>query len=42
MSLPLEGVRILSLAEQYPGPFATLVMADLGADVIVVERPPAG
>ncbi|TDY23004.1 crotonobetainyl-CoA:carnitine CoA-transferase CaiB-like acyl-CoA transferase [Paraburkholderia sp. BL6665CI2N2] len=42
MSLPLEGIRILSLAEQYPGPFATLVMADLGADVIVVERPPAG
>jgi crotonobetainyl-CoA:carnitine CoA-transferase CaiB-like acyl-CoA transferase len=38
MILPLEGVRILTLAEQYPGPFATLVAADLGAEVIIVER----
>ena len=39
---PLEGVRIVSLAEQYPGPYATLLLADLGADVILVERPGAG
>ena len=26
---PLAGVRIVSLAEQYPGPYATLLMADL-------------
>lgn len=42
MTLPLEGIRVLSLAQQYPGPFATLVMADLGAEVILVERPPEG
>lgn len=42
MTLPLEGIRVLSLAEQYPGPFATLVLADLGAEVILVERPLAG
>lgn len=30
MTLPLEGIRVLSLAQQYPGPFSTLVMADLG------------
>lgn len=42
MSLPLDGIRIINLAEQYPGPFATLLMADLGADVIVVERPSGG
>ena len=42
MSLPLEGIRVLTLAEQYPGPFATLILADLGADVIIVERPPGG
>lgn len=40
--LPLTGVRILSLAEQYPGPFATMLLADLGADVILVERPEGG
>lgn len=41
-SLPLAGVRVLSLAEQYPGPYATLLLADLGADVILVERPDGG
>lgn len=39
---PLAGVRVLSLAEQYPGPYATLLLADLGADVILVERPHGG
>lgn len=39
---PLSGVRVLSLAEQYPGPFATMLLADLGADVILVERPGTG
>lgn len=38
----LEGVRVISLAEQYPGPYATLLMSDLGADVIQVERPGIG
>lgn len=42
MPAPLEGIRILSLAEQFPGPFATLMLADLGADVILVERPEGG
>lgn len=42
MTLPLKGVRIISLAEQYPGPYANLLMADLGADVIQVERPAGG
>jgi crotonobetainyl-CoA:carnitine CoA-transferase CaiB-like acyl-CoA transferase len=37
-----EGVRILSLAELYPGPFAGMLFADLGADVILVERPTGG
>ncbi len=39
---PLAGLRILSLAEQYPGPYATSLLADLGADVILVERPGSG
>ena len=37
-----DGLRILSLAEQLPGPFATMLLADLGADVILVERPTGG
>ena len=37
-----DGVRVLSLAEQLPGPYATLLLADLGADVILVERPAGG
>jgi crotonobetainyl-CoA:carnitine CoA-transferase CaiB-like acyl-CoA transferase len=40
--LPLDGLRVLSLAEQYPGPYATLLLADLGADVVLVERPDGG
>ncbi|WP_288142411.1 CaiB/BaiF CoA-transferase family protein [Mesorhizobium sp.] len=39
---PLEGVKVLSLAEQYPGPYATLLLADLGADVVLIERPRGG
>jgi len=40
--LPLAGYRVISLAEQYPGPFATLLLSDLGADVVQVERPAGG
>jgi crotonobetainyl-CoA:carnitine CoA-transferase CaiB-like acyl-CoA transferase len=42
VNLALEGIKVLSLAEQYPGPYATLIVADLGADVILVERPSGG
>jgi len=38
VTLPVEGIRIITLAEQYPGPFATLLMSDLGANVTIVER----
>jgi crotonobetainyl-CoA:carnitine CoA-transferase CaiB-like acyl-CoA transferase len=39
---PLVGHRVLSLAEQYPGPYATLLLGDLGAEVVQVERPAGG
>ncbi|WP_210492118.1 CoA transferase [Patulibacter sp. SYSU D01012] len=35
--LPLDGVRVLDLSRLLPGPFASLVLADLGADVVKVE-----
>ena len=41
MTLPLEGLRVLEYAQYVAGPFAGLLLADLGADVIKVE-PPAG
>ncbi len=38
---PLAGVRVLDFSPLLPGPFATLALADLGADVVKVE-PPGG
>jgi crotonobetainyl-CoA:carnitine CoA-transferase CaiB-like acyl-CoA transferase len=40
-SLPLAGVRVLEYAQYVAGPFAGMLLADLGADVVKVE-PPAG
>ena len=36
---PLQGVRVVEIAGIGPGPFCGMVLADLGADVIRVERP---
>ena len=38
----LNGVRVLDLSRLLPGPFLTIVMADLGADVVKVEEPRMG
>lgn len=41
MAGPLAGVRVLELTGIGPGPFGGMLLADLGADVIVVDRPAA-
>jgi CoA:oxalate CoA-transferase len=39
---PLEGVRVVELAHVAAGPFAGMLLADLGADVVKLERPEGG
>jgi len=42
MTLPLEGVRILTVEQYGAGPFGTMWLADQGAEVIKVEQPEGG
>ena len=42
MTTPLEGIKVLDLSRLAPGPFCTMILGDLGADILKVEGPREG
>ena len=42
MSLPLEGIKVIELGNFIAGPFCGMLLGDMGADVIKIERPKNG
>lgn len=39
MTLPLEGIKIIDLSRMAPGPYCSMLLGDMGADILKVEEP---
>src|SRR5712691_6744866 len=42
MALPLKGLRLIDLTKDFAGPFCTMILSDIGAEIIKIEKPGSG